>query len=50
MRLTGQYYGDVVLGVSVVDRFTYYLLNFLNRIDLSSNVSIADMVTSTPPS
>ncbi|CCF58085.1 hypothetical protein KAFR_0D04370 [Kazachstania africana CBS 2517] len=40
------HHSDVEIGVAVIDRFTYYTLEFMEQIEKSSNLTLQDLVDS----
>lgn len=43
------HHGDQDMGVAVIDRFTYYMLEFLQDIDMRSNATLQNMLDSFDP-
>lgn len=41
---------DYDIGVAVIDSYTYYNLEFLEKVDMTSNATLHDLVSNLPPS
>jgi glycosylphosphatidylinositol transamidase (GPIT) subunit GPI8 len=39
-----QHHADYMIGVAVIDRFSYHTLEFLDRIGMDSNKTVLDLV------